>query len=660
MAKGSIGTKYKIHFEPGNIDVDVEQGGNLLDAALLAGVKLNASCGGTGSCGNCKIIIEKGTVESTRTDKVTEAEYQQGIRQACQTRALSDLRVIVPVESQLSKHSIIHKRKQTTTVSRDSAVNVAGRQFHPPFQKRYLELVPPTLQDNTSDLSRLKKRLRQEPGLKQIFIDFESIKGLPQILRQQDWKVTVTTLELPDDPGITPASQIQLVQTEPGDTRERNFALAIDVGTTTVKAQLLDLYRGKVISEYAEYNGQAIFGADVITRIAYCTKPGGSKRIQSAVVNTINNIIQCLSIDSKVKPVEIGYISLAGNTVMVQLLMGIEPKYIRLSPYVPAASSLPTVKAASLGIRVADHAFISTLPAVASYIGGDITAGVVAAGMDKTERLTLYMDIGTNGQIVIGNSDWMASAACSAGPAFEGGEIKHGMIAVEGAIEKCTINPANLEPEINTINNQKPRGICGSGLINIVAGLLETGIIERNGHFHTDIESRRVRHSIDGYEYVLAYAGETQTGKDIVITEIDIANLIRAKAAMYAGLMTLVKSVGFKTGDIQDILIAGAFGSFIDIKQAITIGLLPDLPTSRFRFIGNGSLTGARLAAFSIDFMMQAKKAARMMTNLELSENGDFMNNYMAALFLPHTHIEDFPSVKARLPEGNTRSARRY
>ncbi len=649
MAKGSIGTKYKIHFEPGNIDVDVEQGGNLLDAALLAGVKLTASCGGAGSCGKCKVIIQQGEVESTRTAKVSDEEYRRGVRQACQTRVFSDLLATIPVESQLSTTVISQKRKHVRSILRDTGVPSLSEQFHPPLQKLYLELKAPTLQDNTSDLSRLLRALQQELKVNQLIIDFETVRELPQIVRRQDWKITATILELPDWSEIDPVSQKHLVKIESGDTRGVKYALAVDVGTTTVKAQLLDLNRGTVVSECAEYNGQAVFGADVITRIANCAKPGGLKKIQSAVVTTINNIIQRLSLNIKVKPGEIEYISLTGNTTMVQLLMGIEPRYIRVSPYVPAASYLPPVSADSLGIRVANHVYVSTLPMVASYIGGDITAGVVAAGMDKTSQLTLYMDIGTNGQIVIGNSEWMAAAACSAGPAFEGGEIKHGMMAAEGAIEKCEINPVSMEPEIVTINQQKPRGICGSGLINIVAGLLETGIIERNGHFRTDIVSPRVRHNDDGYEYVLSYAAETQTGKDIVITEIDIANLMRAKAAMYAGLITLVNSVGLKPGEVQKILIAGAFGSFIDIKRAITIGLLPDLPLDRFHFVGNGSLTGARFAAFSTNFVIQVKKVAKMMTNFELSENGDFMNNYIAALFLPHTHLEDFPSVKKRL-----------
>jgi len=273
----------------------------------------------------------------------------------------------------------------------------------------------------------------------------------------------------------------------------------------------------------------------------------------------------------------------------------------------------------------------------------------VGAGVYQKKNLTFYMDIGTNGEIVVGNSDWMVTASCSAGPAFEGGGVRHGIVASEGAIEGFAINPSNFEPVISTIGETKPKGICGSGLINIVAGLLEVGVISQNGKFNADLPTKRIRKGTDGYEYVLAWAPETQIGKDIVITEVDIDNLTRAKAAMYAGCQTLVKSVGLTCPSLEQVIIAGAFGSNIDIEKAITIGLLPDLPLDRFTFIGNGSLLGARLTCFSRDLLDDARRVANMMTNFELSENADFMNNYVAALFLPHTNSGEFPSVSNKL-----------
>jgi uncharacterized 2Fe-2S/4Fe-4S cluster protein (DUF4445 family) len=440
-----------------------------------------------------------------------------------------------------------------------------------------------------------------------------------------------------------------VINIEPGDTRHKYYSLAFDVGTTTVCGQLLDLNRGKAIAQSIDYNGQISFGQDVITRIAYSQKPGGLKKLQQTVVTTINKIIGELLAQSQVDIEDVGHLAVAGNTTMIQVLLGLDPKYVRLSPYTPVANFIPPVNASSLGIKVADYVHLFTFPLVASYVGGDIISGIVGAGLYQRKKMTLYIDIGTNGEVVIGNSDWMVVASCSAGPAFEGGGIKHGMVASTGAIEDFAINPSNLEPEVGTIGGTKPKGICGTGLINIVAGLFEAGVIDANGKFDIDPSSRRVRQGSDGYEYVLSRAGETQIGKDIVITEVDIDNLIRTKAALYAGYQTLIKSVGLTLADLEQVIIAGAFGSHIDIEKSITIGLFPDVPRDRFVFIGNGSLLGARLASFSTDLMDDARRVARMITNFELSENTDFMNNYVAALFLPHTNTGEFPTVSKKL-----------
>jgi uncharacterized 2Fe-2S/4Fe-4S cluster protein (DUF4445 family) len=371
--------------------------------------------------------------------------------------------------------------------------------------------------------------------------------------------------------------------------------------------------------------------------------------LQQAIVATINGITEELEAQSQVDVKYVGHIILAGNTTMTQILLGLDPKYIRLAPYIPVANFFPPVRADSLGIKVRKQVYLFTFPSVASYVGGDIVSGIVGSGVYQRKKLTLYMDIGTNGEIVIGNSDWMVTASCSAGPAFEGGGVKYGMIATNGAIEDFDINPSNFEPVINTIGGTKPKGICGSGLINIVAGLLEVGVIGQNGKFNTNLRTKRIRKGSDGYEYVLAWAPETQIGKDIAITEVDIDNLTRAKAAMYAGCQTLVKSVGISCSDLEQVIIAGAFGSHIDIEKSIIIGLLPDIPRDRFIFIGNGSLLGARLTSFSRDLLDDARRVANMMTNFELSVNVNFMNNYTASLFLPHPNAEEFPSVYKRL-----------
>jgi uncharacterized 2Fe-2S/4Fe-4S cluster protein (DUF4445 family) len=638
--------KRRVHFTPDNADIIVEQGENLLQAAIAAGVHINASCGGSGVCGTCKVLIKQGEVESTRTEKLTKQEYKQGLRQACQSRILTDLVVDIPVESRLEK-AVLDREKVGGV--KPSEVLATGWRFKPPLSKLFVELPPPTLKDNTGDLSRLLRGIKQRYHLSNMSVDFGVVKKLAKVLRDGHWKVTVTTLITAAKPRTKEWRRPRVIHIEPGDTRGKHYSLAFDIGTTGVRGQLLDLNRGKVLAEGLDYNGQISYGEDVISRIAYCQKPGGLKKLQQAIVATINGITEELKTQSHVDIKYVGHIILAGNTTMTQILLGLDPKYIRLAPYTPVANFFPPVRAKSLGIKVGKQVYLFAFPSVASYVGGDIVSGIVGAGVYQRKKLTLYMDIGTNGEIVIGNSDWMVTASCSAGPAFEGGGVKHGMIATNGAIEDFAINPSNFEPVINTIGETKPKGICGSGLINIVAGLLEVGAIGQNGKFNTSLPTKRVRQGRDGYEYVLAWAPETQIGKDIVITEVDIDNLIRAKAAMYAGCRTLTKSVGISCSDLEQVIIAGAFGSHIDIEKCITIGLLPDIPRDRFIFIGNGSLLGARLTSFSRDLLDDARRVANMMTNFELSVNADFMNNYTASLFLPHPNAAEFPSVYQRL-----------
>jgi len=656
MARTAGKKKYKVHFDPDNVEIVVEQGENLLQAAFAAGVRIYASCGGAGTCGTCKVQIEKGDVATTRTDKISDEEFRKGIRQACQSHVLSDLAVYVPVESRLEKAVLAREQKQV------SAALATGWRFVPPLSKYFVELPPPTIDDNTSDLTRLLRGLKQRYHLSNLSIDFQVVRKLARTLRDGKWQATVTTLVTAAKPRAGDRRRPRVINIEAGDTRDRHYSLAFDIGTTTVCGQMLDLNRGRVLAESMAYNSQISYGQDVITRIAYCQKPSGLKKLQQAVVGTINAVIGELQARSKVEVESISHVMVAGNTTMTQILLGLNPQYLRLAPYTPVANFFPPAPANSLGIEVSDHAYLFTFPAVASYVGGDIVSGIVGSGVHQRKALTFFMDIGTNGEIVIGNSDWMVTASCSAGPAFEGGGIKHGIIATAGAIEDVKINHKNFEPKIGTIGNARPKGICGSGLINVVAELLEAGIIGQNGKFNQNLPTKRIRPGADGYEYVLARAGETQTGNDIVITEVDIDNLMRAKAAMYAGCQTLCKSVSAEGCNFDQVIIAGAFGSSLDIKRAITIGLLPELPEDKFIFIGNGSLLGARLTSFSTDLLDDARRVAQMMTNLELSENVDFMNNYVAALFLPHTNAREFPGVSQRLasrPNNNAKERQR-
>jgi uncharacterized 2Fe-2S/4Fe-4S cluster protein (DUF4445 family) len=604
------------------------------------------------------VKIEKGEVESPSTPKISGEEYRQGFRLACQTRVLSDVEVGVPVESHLDRRVIARTRERVTAGRRVSHQEleslVLGWCFSPALRKFYLEVEPPTLKDNRSDLSRLLMALKKSQGMEGISVDSHLLRKLPFVLRQSEWKVTATLVQTRMESQLGEyqlrgSRRPKLISLEEGDTTQEHYSIVLDIGTTTVWAQLLDLNQRKTLAEASDYNPQIQYGDDVITRIVYSQKPGGLKKLQETVIGTVNGLIRELIARSGVDVTRVSHMTAAGNTIMTHLLLGLDPKYIRESPYTPVANYIPPVRAVDLGLEVGEHVHLYTFPSVASYVGGDIVSGVLGSGIYQRKPLTLYIDIGTNGEIVIGNSDWMVTAACSAGPAFEGGGIKHGMRATTGALEDFRIDPVSYEPMLLTIGMVKPKGICGSGLINMIAEFLEAGVITPKGKFNTDLPTRRIRSGPDGKEYVLAYGGETATGSDLVITEVDIDNLMRAKAAMYAGYVTLLQSVGLSVANLEQVVIAGAFGSFIDLERAITIGLLPEVPLDRFLFIGNGSLLGARLISFCNEMLDDGERVCRMMTNVELSENPAFMDNYMAALFLPHTNGDEFPGVAARL-----------
>jgi uncharacterized 2Fe-2S/4Fe-4S cluster protein (DUF4445 family) len=533
---------------------------------------------------------------------------------------------------------------------------VKGWDVDPAVFKRCVQLEPPTLRDNVSDLTRLTNALSRQHGIEGVSPDFRGIMKLARVVREGDWKVTATL--------VLTKKGYKLINVEPGDTTNRNYSIVIDIGTTTIWGQLLDL-NGCVVyacpdgqcdgaslfalAEASDYNGQISYGEDVITRIVYSQRPGGLKKLQEVVVSTINKIIQELLDMSRIDRSLISHLVIAGNTTMTHLVLGLDPKYIREEPYVPTAQFIPPIRAVHLGINIGGHVHIYIFPLVASYVGGDIVAGVLGSGIFQRETLTLYIDIGTNGEIVLGNKDWLASASCSAGPAFEGAGIKFGMRATRGAIEEVSIHPRTFEPMIVTIGRSKPLGICGSGLIDAVAELLETGMIDQNGKFRRDLPTVRIRKGPDGYEYVLARKEETLIQEDIVLTEIDIENLIRTKASMYAGCKVLLDSVGLSFKDLGQVIIAGGFGRHLDLEKAVFIGLLPEMDIEKFMFVGNGSLLGARLLSFSKDLLKETERIARMMTNLELSNHPTFMNDFMAAMFLPHTDATAFPGVMARL-----------
>jgi uncharacterized 2Fe-2S/4Fe-4S cluster protein (DUF4445 family) len=653
MAHNGFREKCILTFEPDRVTIRVDRGANLLEAALEAGVHINATCGGQGVCGKCRVMIEAGEVDSEKTEKISGEKYEKGWRQACKTSLLSDCTVRIPAESRGLRPVMDHKLDMGKAERKIEALKTKplaeGWPLDPLAVKLPVQLAPPSLRDNLSDLTRLSKGLRQQHHVEEISVGLRCLKIMPQVLRSAHWAVTVTLTGTSDPETVSPIEHrqrpLQLVRVEAGDTSAQNLAVALDVGTTTVCAELVDLKTGRVVAETAEYNRQAEYGADVITRIVYAQKPEGQAKLQSLVVSTINLLIDQLMEESGGIKKSISCIVAAGNTTMTHLLLGLETRYIREAPYVPAANFMPLVWASRVGIDVPDCVQLLSFPAVASYVGGDIVSGILGSGVFQKEALTLYMDIGTNGEIVLGNRDWLACAACSMGPAFEGGGIKHGMRAELGAIEGFNVNPITLEPMVITVGRKKPRGICGSGLISLLAELLTAGIIDQNGKFVQDRLSDRIRPGRFGHEYVVAWGEDSGTGSDIVITEVDIENLVRAKGALFAGCLTLLESFQLSFGDLDRVIIAGAFGRYINLEKGKRIGLFPDMPVEKFHFLGNGSLLGSRLVCLSKGMLRELERIAKMMTNVELSDNQAFMDKYMGALFLPHTESRLFPNV---------------
>jgi len=640
-------SRHKIKFLPYNTEITVEQGENLIRVAMEAGVHINASCGGEGVCGKCRVIIEDGNVEGGITEKLSQEDLENGYRQACLASVQNDLVVRIPIESEVDASTLnlqkTPRRKALIWEMNLEELKEKGL-FVPPVEKKYLELPEPTPQDNLPDVTRLVSFLKAKHDEHRLVVQLPVIRKIPDVLRKDGFKVTAT-LARPVHSG----RKTHIINIQPGDTTDRNYAIAVDVGTTTIYSQLIDLITGNVRASFGEYNRQISYGEDVISRIVYASKPNGLQKLQEVVIATINKLIKKMVKRARIDSDEISSITLAGNTTMTQLMLGINPKYIRLSPYVPASTLFSPIKAIDLGFALEDHVTALVYPAISSYVGGDIVAGVMGSGMYRTEELTLFMDIGTNAEIVIGNKDWLACAACSAGPAFEGGGIKFGMRAAKGAIEDFSMDPVTFEPMNITIGNVRPKGICGSGLIIIAATMFEMGAIDNRGKFNRDLDTPRIRETDGIFEYVLAWKDESQIDRDITLTEPDLDNLMRAKGAIYSGCMTLLEEVGLKMSDIDSIYLAGGFGSYVDLEKAMVIGLLPEIDHDRIRFIGNGSLMGARMSSLTNRIRKDVVEVTKRMTNFELSETASFMNNYVAALFLPHTDMDQFPKIKARL-----------
>ena len=619
---------HTIHFLPADQSVEVADGATIAEAAQKADVFITNLCGGEGVCGKCRVQVAKGRADAEEHAKgfFSQDELMKGYVLACQTEIHDNLEIVIPPESRVDASKIMTGGESQTT---------AGIELNPLVKKIFLALSPPTVEDNVPDVERISRALRKQLGWQTFDIPLDCLQTLSTKLRENDWKVTVTVAKH--------GKNYQILQIDPFDTAKSHYGLAVDVGTTTVVAQLLDLNSGKVLDVEGCHNKQASFGEDVISRVIFACGKGGLDPVQQAVVKNINTLIARLVEKNKISREEIDIIVAAGNTTMSHLLLGLNPCSIRLAPYVPTADEFPQIRASEIGIRINPRGILETMPCVASYVGGDIVAGVLASGISEHEEVKCLIDIGTNGEIAIGNKDWLVCCSASAGPAFEGGGTRCGMRATDGAIEKVEIKEGELFYSV--IGGKKPRGVCGSGLIDCIYELVRNKIIGQDGKFHRQREDARLDFTDGIPEYIIAHSHETETGMNVVITESDIDNLIKSKGAVFAAIKSLIDYIGLGFDMLDTLYVAGGFGSFLNIPKAVAIGLLPDIPLEKIKFIGNSSLTGARACLLSENAFETCLNISRSMTNIELSIHQPFTDEYIAALFLPHTDGKLFPSV---------------
>ena len=655
--------KCKITFQPGGSEATVAEGTDLLTAAIAAGVQLHSDCGGEGICSGCKVVIREGEVASEFVERLTASEREAGFVLACRTTVRSDVQVEVPPGSRVEREQILTEteREQILTEAakieqliqfpdRIEEAEKAGELAPassptrlPLVAKLFLELPPPTATDNISDLERLYREIRRGRDISLMQTGLANVRKLARLLRENDWKITVT---LGQRNGTT-----EVVLIEPGDTTQRHYGIVVDIGTTTIVASLVDLNSRRVLGTKGTRNRQGGYGEDVITRIIYAGMEEGLEDLHRVVIDTVNELIAALVSENEISLNDVTAVMCAGNTTMTHLLLRIDPSYIRRSPYVPAINTPSVIRAQEAGIRINPRGLLSCLPSVSSYVGGDITAGVLASGIDGMERPAMLIDLGTNGEIALGNREWLVCCSASAGPAFEGSGVRSGVRAVEGAVQKAGIDPQNFEVACGTIGDARPVGICGSGYIDLIGELFRCGIVDRQGAIRGDIAHPRIREGEDGWEFVLVRSEESETGRDIVISQTDIAVLIRSKGAIFAAARSLVAKMGMEFTELDKIFIGGGFGNYLSIEKAIWIGLLPDIPLDKFEFIGNSSLSGARMALLAAEAQKKTEEIGARMTNIELCEEPSYMGEYVGSLFLPHTDIDLFPTVKQKLEE---------
>jgi len=622
---------HSVRFLPSGAAVRVPAGTSLLDAAAAAGVRIPAPCGGEGTCGECRVRIEAGRVDRGGAC-LPAGDAAAGWVLACSSRVAGDVSLRVPASEEA----------EGRIVAEGGAGRAAGP-IDPIARRLRIEVEAPSLENSFSDLERVERAIAAAGGPREVTAGLGVLRALAGALRSGPGAMAATV----QDPGD--GRPPELIRILPGDAPAA-LGLAVDVGTTTVAVQLVDLSTGHVVAAASDWNRQIDRGLDVISRINYARVAARREELRLLALDTLNALIGRCASERGIGTGEIEAAALAGNPTMVHLLLGLDPEYIRLEPYTPTVNRLPPLRAGEAGLAMHPEALVVVAPGIGSYVGGDIVAGLLETALaGPAGEPRLFLDIGTNGEIVLGNGEWLMACACSAGPAFEGAGIGCGMRAARGAIERIRIDPSTGRVEFSTVGGGRPRGICGSGIVDLLAEMRRAGIIDPSGKL--DPGRPGVGPAAPGSRdlaWEVVGAADAEGGRRIAVSESDLGNLLRTKAAVYAGCALMLKAAGLRDGDISGVDVAGGFGRYLDIPKAIEIGMLPDIPLERYAYLGNTSLAGARAMLLSGEARRKVLDLAGRITYLELNTDPSYMDEYTGALFLPHTDAARFPSVGRR------------
>lgn len=618
----------KITFLPDKKNIEVNKGTTILEALERAGISIDTPCGGKGICGKCKILIIKGinTITSIEEKLISEEEIRKGFRLACQTKVFEDSIINIPLEIKLN-----FKEFLSSKLKGDIRKIKKYYSLNSDLKKIFLNLKKPSLGDQRPDWERIKDGLSlvEVENISNLKISIEILKKIPDLVRKSNFKVTVTLYNN------------EVIDIENGNTTKSGYGIAFDIGTTTVVGYLVDLKTGKDLSALAKTNPQVIHGDDVISRIEFVQKrKDGLKKLQEEIVNTLNEIVRETTQRAGINKNNIYETVIVGNTCMHHLFLGLNPSNIAPSPYIPVIKENLSLKAKDIPELALDPlANIFTLPNISAFVGADIVGGVLSTSMWMEEKIVLFVDLGTNGEVVLGSKKKLWACSTAAGPAFEGARISSGMRAVEGAIDKVKIT--NKSVNWRTINNVKVKGLCGSGLIDLIAEMFKIGLINKSGKLinrencqsgiSEEIKKRIIKER-EGNKFLLVKNDEAEGGKPIYLTQRDIREVQLAKAAIYAGIKILLKEVGISPEDIQEILLAGAFGNFINKESARRIGLIPHLPLRRIKFIGNAAGTGAEIALLSKKMREVSQEISKKVKYVELSSRSDFQEEFIKAM----------------------------